>query len=191
VGLLCLRQAKTGGESTIVSTPAVFNEILNNHPEHLPVLMKGFIYDRKGEEWPGEAPVTPRIPVFVRHGNRVSCRYARSYIMGAPQKLEFDLSVAEKAALDCFDGIARRKDMALHMAFVPGDIQLLNNFTVVHGRTAYEDDADPKLRRFLYRLWLNMGEQAPWKYEDDILRWAFARFGNLGRSVTEFDAIIE
>lgn len=185
VGLLCVRQARSGGASTIVSTPAIFNEILAHHPEHLPVLLRGFAYDRKGEEQPGESSVTARIPVFVPHGDRVSCRYARSYILGGAQKLGIALSAAEVAALDCFDAIAKRDDMALHMSFQPGDIQLLNNFTVVHGRTAYEDDADPEQRRFLYRLWLDLGAQAPWNEESDTMRWAFARFGKLGRTMAE------
>ena len=43
--------------------------------------------ERKGEECSGEAPVTPCIPAFVRHGDGVSCRYARSYLIGGAQKL--------------------------------------------------------------------------------------------------------
>lgn len=188
VALLCVRKAMAGGHSTIVSTPAIYNEILRSHPERLPVLQRGFVYDRKAEQWPGEAPVTERIPVFVRRDARVSCRYARSYILGGAQKTQ-PLTEAEKAALDCFDAIARREDMPLQMAFEPGDVQLLNNYTVVHGRTAYEDDADPARRRFLWRLWLNLGDEAPWGHEDESMRWAFARFGNLGRSIEEWARI--
>lgn len=184
VALMCVRKALTGGRSTIVSTPAIYNEMLREHPEHLPVLLRGFPYDRKAEQAPGEAPVTERIPVFVVHEERVSSRYARSYILGGAQKTA-PLTAAETAALDCFDAIARREDMPLHMAFEPGDVQLLNNFTVLHGRTAYEDHADPARRRFLWRLWLHLGDEAPWREESEAMRWAFARFGNLGRSVTD------
>ncbi|WP_077003063.1 TauD/TfdA family dioxygenase [Variovorax sp. KK3] len=189
VGLLCLRQAKAGGASTIVSTPAIFNEMLATHPEHLAVLLRGFAYDRKGEEASGEASVTPVIPVFAPHGDRVSCRYARSYILGGAQKRGVALTPAEAAALDCFDAIARREDMAFKMSFRQGDIQLLNNFTVVHGRTAYEDDPDPARRRFLYRLWLQLGDRTPWRDEGEAMRWAFARFGRLGRTVDEIEAM--
>lgn len=188
VGLLCVRKAREGGVSTIVSTPAIFNEILREHAEHLPVLLRGFCYDRKAEQWPGEAAVTERIPVFAPRGGRVSCRYARSYILGGAQKTQ-PLSVSELAALDCFDAIARRAEMPLHVTFEPGDIQLLNNLTVVHGRTSYEDHADPARRRFLWRLWLHLGAQAPWSEENDAMRWAFARFGNLGRSVDEWSRL--
>ena len=185
VSLLCVRKAVSGGRSSIVSTPAIYNEIVRRHPEHLPVLLRGFPYDRKAEQGPHEVPVTERIPVFVRHAQRVSCRYARSYILGGAQKTQ-PLSERELAALDCFDAIARRDDMPLYMDFEPGDIQFVNNLTVVHGRTAYEDHADPALRRFLWRLWLQFGDEAPWGEESPVMRWAFARFGELGRSVQEW-----
>lgn len=188
VALLCVRKAREGGVSTIVSTPAIYNEIALHHPAHLEVLERGFPYDRKAEQWPSEAPVTERIPVFRAHSDRVSCRYARSYILGGAQKTE-PLTAAELAALDCFDGIARRPGMSLHVPFEPGDIQLLNNFTVVHGRTAYTDHPEPTQRRFLWRLWLQLGDEKPWHQESEEMRWAFARFGNLGRTVSEWERI--
>ncbi len=185
VSLLCVRKALSGGKSSIVSTPAIYNEILTHHPEHLPVLLRGFHYDRKAEQWPDEAPITARIPVFFRHEQRVSCRYARSYILGGANKT-LALTMAERAAIDCFDAIANREEMKLQMTFEPGDIQFVNNLTVIHGRTAYEDHADSDKRRFLWRLWLQFDDESPWGQETEVMRWAFARFGNLGRSVSEW-----
>ena len=190
VALLCVRKAREGGVSTIVSTPAIYNEMAAHHRDQLELLMPGFPYDRKGEQAATDEPITPRIPIFHRHGDQVSCRYARSYILGAARKFTA-LSDAQLAALDCFDQIARRPGMALHIPFEPGDIQLLNNFTVVHGRTAYTDDPQPDQRRFLWRLWLHMGEEAPWSRESEEMRWAFARFGSLGRNVQEWAEMSE
>lgn len=181
VSLLCVRKAMKGGFSSIVSTPTIYNEILLNHPELLDVLKHGFPYDRKAEQHPHEDVVTERIPVFFDHGSRVSCRYARSYILGGALKLNTPLTELQKKALDCFDSIAKREDMALKMEFEPGDIQFLNNLTTVHGRTSYEDDPDPSKRRFLWRLWLNLGDEKPWSEENEAMRWAFARFGDLGK----------
>ncbi|GAA5234759.1 TauD/TfdA family dioxygenase [Verticiella sediminum] len=186
VGLLCVRAAKSGGESSIVSTSAIYNEILAHHPEHLAVLTRRFPYSRKGQQAPDESPVTDPIPIFVRHATRVSCRYTRSYILGGAQVLGRELSAQEMDALACFEAIAGRRDMALSMAFEPGDIQFLNNFLVVHGRTAYEDHPEPHRRRFLYRLWLDMGDAEPWCREDMAMRRAHARFGNLGRTAAEW-----
>lgn len=188
VALLCLRKAMSGGLSAIVSSETIFNIIAQEAPEHLPILMRGFPYDRKGENWVTEGSVTPRIPVFALHGDRVSCRYARSYINGGADKLGVALTAHEVAALDFFDSVARRSDVVLHMAFEPGDIQLVNNYTALHGRTSYQDHADPEQRRFLYRLWLMLDGQ-PWDAEDDALRNGFARFGNLGRTLEEWRVI--
>ncbi len=46
--------------------------------------------------------------------------------------------------------------MCLYSPFVPGDIQLLNNHVIFHGRTAYEDDANSHQERLLFRLWFAM-----------------------------------
>ena len=82
------------------------------------MLLRGFAYDRKGEEHAGEAPVTERIPVFVPHPDgRVSCRYARSYIIGGAQKLGTALTAAETAALDCFDARSQHYDHIRHIDY--------------------------------------------------------------------------
>jgi hypothetical protein len=46
--------------------------------------------------------------------------------------------------------------VCLHAPFTPGDLQLLNNHVVFHGRTAYEDDATQGQDRLLFRLWLSV-----------------------------------
>lgn len=188
VALMCIRQARSGGLSSIVSSAAIYNEIVARHPEHLPVLCRGFPYDRKGEQGDAEAPVTERIPVFQRRGDRLDCRYARSYVMGAADRLGQPLTDAERAALDCVDAIARRPDLSVLMDFQPGDIQFLDNLAVLHGRTAFEDAPEPGARRYLYRLWLQMGDHPPWRGASDVMRWAYARFGALGRTAREAGA---
>jgi len=57
----------------------------------------------KNENFSTEEPITTRIPVFKRQGDRMSCRYARSYINGAAEKLAEPLTAEEVAALDYFD----------------------------------------------------------------------------------------
>ncbi len=43
-------------------------------------------------------------------------------------------------------------------AFVPGDIQFVNNRTMMHGSAHFEDHAEKEKRRHLLRLWLSMDE---------------------------------
>jgi len=44
------------------------------------------------------------------------------------------------------------------MNFRPGEIQFLNNYSIMHSRTAYEDHPDPALKRDLIRLWLTVDQ---------------------------------
>ena len=59
-----------------------------------------------------------------------------------------------------FDAIqlhgAESPEFCLTMDFRPGDIQFLNNYAIIHTRTAFRDEPDPDKRRLLLRLWLNL-----------------------------------
>lgn len=54
LGLMCLRRAREGGMSSITSATTVFNTILRERPEYLPLLFRGFEFDRRGEETPSK-----------------------------------------------------------------------------------------------------------------------------------------
>lgn len=188
VGLMCLRQAQSGGETLLVSPLAVYNRLLAEHPEDLPVLHAGFPYDRKGEEGKGEPPISPHpIPLFhAAADGTVSARYARSYITRAEQRRGIPLPPAQKAALDHFDRIALDPDLLLEFHLRPGEIEFANNYTVFHARRAYTDHADPARRRMMLRLWLQ--NDALRRIDDAALRFGFTRFGNHGRTARELHA---
>jgi alpha-ketoglutarate-dependent taurine dioxygenase len=71
------------------------------------------------------------------------------------------LPEAELALLDRIAELARSDEFRLDMAFQPGDIQLLNNHTVLHWRTGYQDWPEPERKRRLYRLWLDRPGERP------------------------------
>jgi hypothetical protein len=64
------------------------------------------------------------------------------------------LTEQQVRALDALDELTNSPDFVLNMDFRPGDIQLLNNYTVMHARTEYEDYPGPERKRELIRLWL-------------------------------------
>lgn len=185
VGLMCLRQAASGGETLLTSALAVYNRILAEHPEHLEALHQGFFYDRKGEEGPGEPPISAApIPLFhTASDGTVSARYARSYITRAEQRSGIPLTPAQKAALDGFDALALDPALLLEFHLAPGDIEFANNYTVFHARRGYTDHADPARRRLMLRLWLQ--DDGLRRIEDAALRFGFTRFGNHGRTARE------
>lgn len=154
VGLLCLRRSLEGGLSSLVSSTTVHNEILAQHPEYLGLLYNGFYYIRR------EAALTERgvsdqpIPVFGQKNGVVSCRYIRNQINAGAVKREVPLTAIEKAALDYFDEQTRREDLRLDMDLQAGDIQFINNYTVLHSRTGFVDGPEPHQKRHMLRLWL-------------------------------------
>ena len=156
VGLLCLRKAKEGGLSSLVSGMTIHNIILREHSEYLPVLYRGFRLDRRKQNPWFLAPISNRVPVFSQVDGELSIRYIRIVINTASVKLHQPLSEQEVAALDFIDAVAARPGVALNMAFEEGDMQFVNNYTALHARAAFVDHDDPARKRHLLRLWLKV-----------------------------------
>lgn len=154
IGLLCLHPARTGGESRIVSSLAVYNEILRRRPDLLEVLYEPFYWDRQGGDdavgsrWFTLAPCND-----LPDGPRVF--YIGWYIRDAQRHDDVPrLTAPQLEAMALLESIANDPTFHLAMDFVPGDVQLLNNARILHAREAYEDGGDPLERRHLLRLWL-------------------------------------
>jgi len=154
VGLLCLKPAKSGGVSRIVSSISVYNEILRRRPDLAPLLFEPFYWDRNEEQRPGEAPFFA-LPIAFDQAGRLRIFYIGWYIRGAQRHADVPrLSPQQRELLDLIDGIAAMPEFHLDMEFEAGDIQLLKNSVILHARTEYEDFPEPERKRHLLRLWL-------------------------------------
>jgi len=152
VSLLCVRKARAGGLSRIVSAVSVSNAILARRPDLHAALSQDYWRSRQGEEAGGERKIFA-MPVFAVHGGKLTTQYSRTFVEAA-QKLPGvpRLSPAQEEALDLHAAVC--EELAFTMELQPGDLQLLNNHVVYHSRTAYEDDDGPDRDRLLLRLWL-------------------------------------
>jgi hypothetical protein len=160
VGLLCLRPAKAGGLSSLVSSVTLFNELRRRRPDLLPCLFEPIETDRRGEAPEGGRPYF-RIPVFNWHAALLSTIYQRKYIDSARRLVGAPLPPRQREALDLFDALAEDPGLNLAMEFRPGDVQWVHNHTVLHDRTAFEDWPEPGRKRLLLRLWLAPTEARP------------------------------
>jgi hypothetical protein len=161
VALLCLRRAKSGGLSSIVSAISLHNEILRRHPEYLPPLYRGYRYIKR-EAALGDDPVSANpIPVFGCAGGLISCRLIRNQINAAYEKMGTSLGTLEKQALDFLDSLAQSPKFHLNMDLQLGDIQVCNNYTIMHSRTEFEDWPEPGRGRHMLRLWLSARDRRP------------------------------
>jgi hypothetical protein len=154
VGLMCLRTARSGGLSSLVSSTTIFNEMRRRRPDLLSVLMQPIETDRRGEVPDGCKPYF-NIPVFNYHDGLVSAIYQRQYIESARRFPGVPpLTPLQIEALDLLDELANDPKLNLTMELEPGDIQLVHNHTILHDRTAFEDYPEPERKRHLLRLWL-------------------------------------
>ena len=152
---MMLHHAMSGGESRIASSLAVHNVILHEHPEYLDPLYRGYHFHILGSDRGAAARLTDhRIPIFVDHGDAVSCHYNPSPIDRSVERAGVKLTEIEAGAVRFVAEVAARPGIYLDMLLQPGDIQLLNNHAIMHGRTDYQDYPESGRRRHLLRLWL-------------------------------------
>jgi hypothetical protein len=161
VALLCLKTARSGGLSALVSSTTIFNEMRRRRPDLLALLLQPIATDRRGEVAAGQKPYF-EIPVFSWYDGHLTAIYQRQYIDSAQRFADAPrLSAAQREALDLFDALADDPALNMTMEFKPGDVQFVHNHTLLHDRTAFVDWPEPGRRRHLLRLWLAASDARP------------------------------
>jgi hypothetical protein len=152
VSLLVVRTARVGGISKVVSAVSVAETIRARRPDLHALLYQDYWRSRQGEEAGGERQ-TYALPIFAEHAGKFTTQYSRTFVEAA-QKLPGvpTMSAAQDEALDLHAAVC--EELAFTMPFLAGDLQLLNNHVIYHGRTAYEDEPGIDHDRLLLRLWL-------------------------------------
>jgi hypothetical protein len=154
IALLCVREAKEGGESLIVSARAILNLLAANNPEVVRTLFAPFPNHRRGEERHGEAPFT-MIPVFSSSPAGLVMRYVRRFIEDSQLIPESPRLAPEQIrAMDAVDEIIHRPDVHVKLKMRPGDILFVENNRILHSRTEFSEYPEPTRKRLMLRLWL-------------------------------------
>lgn len=161
VGLLCVRAAKEGGRSLLVSAESIYNRMRELRPDLLEKLFDPIATDRRGEVPEGARPWM-EIPPLSWHAGRLTVFYQRQYIDSAQR---FDgamrLTPAHVEALDLFDALANDPELHFGMQLQPGDMQFVYNHSQLHDRTGFVDAPEPDQQRHLLRLWLSVPGDRP------------------------------
>lgn len=159
--LLCLRTARSGGVSKLLSVSAMFNEVLARRPDLARVLQEPFHFDARAQALSG-APRVQTVPILLHHAGHLSGLYKRRYIETGQRFEEVPrLTPLQIEALDLVDSICNDPDAHLSFEMEPGDIQIGNNYAVFHSRTRYQDHDEPEKRRHLLRVWMTLPNGRP------------------------------
>ncbi len=154
VGLLCLRAARSGGLSCVANAVAIHNQLVRDEPELAAALYEELPYDTRGEQADGTRPFYG-VPGFTAHQGRLFVRFIPQYILASQRHPDAPrLSETARTAIARMSAMANDPDFNVYMDLQPGEMQFINNYHVLHGRTAYEDDPEHGYKRHLKRLWL-------------------------------------
>ena len=95
------------------------------------------------------------VPGFTEHAGRLFVRFIPQYILASQRHADAPrLSETAREAIATVSAMANDPDFNVYMDLQPGEMQFINNYHVLHGRTAYEDDVAHGYKRHLKRLWL-------------------------------------
>jgi hypothetical protein len=160
LGLFCLRTAKRGGASKLVSALTIHNVLREERPDLLDALYGSFHVDWRGEEPEGEKPCFT-LPMYSECDGQVTTRVVSLpyYKSAARHGDEYRPTALQLEALEKVQEIANRPELMLTMDFQEGDIQLINNHILLHAREAYEDHPEPGRERHLLRMWIAVDDR--------------------------------
>jgi hypothetical protein len=154
VGLLCLRTARSGGLSCVANAVAIHNHMVRECPDLAAALYEELPYDARGEQAEG-ASAFYTVPGFTEHAGRLFVRFIAPYILASQRHADAPpLSATARAAIAKVMELSNDPDFNVYMDLQPGEMQFINNYHVLHGRTAYVDDVANGYMRHFKRLWL-------------------------------------
>ncbi|MDF8364743.1 TauD/TfdA family dioxygenase [Achromobacter anxifer] len=158
--LLCLKTARSGGMSKLVSVEKLYNEVLQRRPDLIKVLQEPFHFDTREQHPTGLKVQTS--PILNFFDGRLSALYKRRYLLAAQRFPEVPrLTPAQEEAIQLVETICNDPAVQLSFYMEPGDIQIANNYCVLHARSKYEDYEEPSARRHLFRAWLTLPNGRP------------------------------
>ncbi|KAL9611142.1 MAG: hypothetical protein Q9167_004195 [Letrouitia subvulpina] len=159
LAMYVLNTAKEGGDSLLASGATVYNEIATTRPDVIKLLAEdSWVFDKHD----GSYQTRPLLFPFRTHGPGFC--YSRRPITGSPTSPRPasipPMTESQAEALDMVHFTAAKHQLALRLR--KGDIQLINNLAVMHGRNGFSDGPAEHEQRHLLRLWLR-NEALAWE----------------------------
>jgi alpha-ketoglutarate-dependent taurine dioxygenase len=158
LGLLCLRNAKSGGVSSCVSVLAAHNHFMKSAPDLLRRLYRPYYRDVKTYQAPDAAEKNFH-PIFAWEGWRLRTRLSIAYVVQGYERTGRALDEEGRKALDALGKFLSDPVNVVNFMLEPGQILFNNNNTIAHGRSAFEDYPEPERQRYLVRLWMRAGDR--------------------------------
>ncbi len=151
IALYCVQRACAGGASELVSGRMIVRRLEQSAPDLASRLHQPFPFHRRGGVVAGELEFST-FPVICEKRDGTLIRYLRYYIDCGYEKAGYVMDELSRNALDAFDAVANEDGTRVALTLSPGEMLLINNRSILHGRTEYVDSVQE--RRRLVRVWL-------------------------------------
>ena len=146
--MACVEQATSGGDSIIAYTNKIYRDLKKNNKKILKTPKKKKIFERRGFK----KHSTFLKPIFIDKNNKLSFRYLKDYIDSGFKIKNIKKNKSQITALKKLDQMLAQKKYQKKYRLNGGDIILLNNKILAHGRTKFKISEDSN--RTLLRAWI-------------------------------------
>ena len=149
--MACSHEANNGGYSIITQTKKIYNFLREKKPDHLKILKEKFLIERRGFNYPNQNIFEK--PIFEKKKNFFRFRYLREYIETAYKIKKVKLETNRIKALNFLDKLIQSNRFQKKFKLKQGDLVILNNNILAHGRTKFNLSSDA-YQRTLLRVWI-------------------------------------
>ena len=159
VTLLCTHTAKSGGKSKVVSSLAMYNEMVKRRPDLVPILAEPYCWTMHSEIDDGSKNYYES-PTFNFLEGKLCVAFGPTHMRKGHLLPEApDLTDLQAEAMEVAENICEELHYAMQLD--QGDMQFVNNSVALHTRTGFEDWPEPERKRRLWRLWLVAPDMRP------------------------------
>lgn len=163
----CLAEAESGGESILVDSDKLYNELKNKFKLAKKILTKNFYWEKRGVS--NELYRAPILSFDKK--KKPNFRYLRPYLEAAHIRAKKNLTVKQLYAIDTLDALLESSEFQFRFNMKKGDILFNLDSKVLHGRTSFSDSIDSvpvnsikkkkknKLKRTMIRAWIKNVQQ--------------------------------
>ena len=146
--LLCVRSSISGGQSTFIFAKDILSKIKNK--KYKQILFSGYKYHTRHESKDSSLITKKKYPIFFVKQKKIHCMYNHKPIYEAMKHLN---NFTNLDALNYFNKIIiSLKKKIFNFKLKPGEIWIVNNFMLLHGRKNFKDNKQSK--RLLLRSWV-------------------------------------
>ena len=157
----------------VANSVSIHNQLVREAPELAAEFYSPQPFDFRGEQ-PKGGLGWYTVPIFSECAGRLFVRCIPPYTLASQRHADAPrLTDNAKRALARVVELANDPRHHVAMRLEPGDMQFINNYHVMHGRTAYQDDRGASSVRHLKRLWLETRvlEQRPEYFQNTLSDW--------------------